>query len=223
MNQEINEVEINGVKYIRKDSVKEVKFTSKLKNHPVCLTTEGEVSTSMEKVINSMPTGEKIKASEVLEINSNHKIVVTTEGNFNYDFLVIATGCRTNFFGNKKIERYSFPMKSTQDSIALRNRILLNFEESIMPNANKEELLNFVIAGGGPTGVELAGALIEMKKNVLPKDYPNIDFSSLTIYLIEGANSTLASMSTVSQQASISYLRNMGVIVMTQSLIEDFD
>ncbi|HQE11629.1 MAG TPA: FAD-dependent oxidoreductase, partial [Flavipsychrobacter sp.] len=149
--------------------------------------------------------------------------IETSIGDFNYDYLVIATGCRTNFFGNKKIERYSFPMKSTQDSIALRNRILLNFEESIMPNANKEELLNFVIAGGGPTGVELAGALIEMKKNVLPKDYPNIDFSSLTIYLIEGANSTLASMSTVSQQASISYLRNMGVVVMTQSLIEDFD
>jgi len=180
------------------------------------------ISFPLRKIFQNNPNVH-VRLATVERVNSNHKIVVTTEGNFNYDFLVIATGCRTNFFGNKKIERYSFPMKSTQDSIALRNRILLNFEESIMPNANKEELLNFVIAGGGPTGVELAGALIEMKKNVLPKDYPNIDFSSLTIYLIEGANSTLASMSTVSQQASISYLRNMGVIVMTQSLIEDFD
>ncbi|TXH60283.1 MAG: NAD(P)/FAD-dependent oxidoreductase [Bacteroidia bacterium] len=180
------------------------------------------ISFPLRKIFQNNPNVH-VRLATVERLIPNHKIVVTSEGNFNYDFLVIATGCRTNFFGNKKIERYAFPMKSTQDSIALRNRILLNFEESIMPNANKEELLNFVIAGGGPTGVELAGALIEMKKNVLPKDYPNIDFSSLTIYLIEGANSTLASMSTVSQQASISYLRNMGVIVMTQSLIEDFD
>lgn len=180
------------------------------------------ISFPLRKIFQNNPNVH-VRLATVERLIPNHKIVVTSEGNFNYDFLVIATGCRTNFFGNKKIERYSFPMKSTQDSIALRNRILLNFEESIMPNANKEELLNFVIAGGGPTGVELAGALIEMKKNVLPKDYPNIDFSSLTIYLIEGANSTLAAMSTVSQQASISYLRNMGVVVMTQSLIEDFD
>ncbi len=180
------------------------------------------ISFPLRKIFQNNPNIH-VRLATVERVIPNHKIVVTSEGNFNYDYLVIATGCRTNFFGNKKIERYSFPMKSTQDSIALRNRILLNFEESIMPNANKEELLNFVIAGGGPTGVELAGALIEMKKNVLPKDYPNIDFSSLTIYLIEGANSTLASMSTVSQQASISYLRNMGVVVMTQSLIEDFD
>lgn len=180
------------------------------------------ISFPLRKIFQNNPNIH-VRLATVERVIPNHKIVVTSEGNFNYDYLVIATGCRTNFFGNKKIERYSFPIKSTQDSIALRNRILLNFEESIMPNANKEELLNFVIAGGGPTGVELAGALIEMKKNVLPKDYPNIDFSSLTIYLIEGANSTLASMSTVSQQASISYLRNMGVVVMTQSLIEDFD
>lgn len=180
------------------------------------------ISFPLRKIFQNNPNVH-VRLATVERLIPNHKIVVTSEGNFNYDFLVIATGCRTNFFGNKKIERYAFPMKSTQDSIALRNRILLNFEESIMPNANIEELLNFVIAGGGPTGVELAGALIEMKKNVLPKDYPNIDFSSLTIYLIEGANSTLASMSTVSQQASISYLQNMGVVVMTQSLIEDFD
>lgn len=180
------------------------------------------ISFPLRKIFQNNPNIH-VRLAKVERVIPSLKRVVTSEGSFSYDFLVIATGCKTNFFGNKKLERYSFPMKSTQDSIALRNRILLNFEEAVMPNARKEGLSNIVIAGGGPTGVELAGALIEMKMNVLPKDYPNIDFSNLTIYLIEGANSTLASMTAASQEASISYLRNMGVVVMTQSFIEDFD
>ncbi len=165
-----------------------------------------------------------VRMAEVSFIDTTQNNVITTEGDFAYDYLVIATGCKTNFFGNANLEKYAFPMKSTADAIAMRNRILLNFEEALNPNIlNKKPLMNMVIAGGGPTGVELAGSLIEMKKHILPKDYPDMDFSGLNIYLIEGSGATLAAMSQVSQEKSQEYLEKMGVQVWTNSLIEDYD
>lgn len=165
----------------------------------------------------------RIRIGIVQSVDTEANMVKTTEGDFNYDYLVIATGCRSNFFGNKNLERYAYPMKSTTEAIALRNRILLNFEEALKQGIDKEGLMSIVIAGGGPTGVELAGALIEMKKNVLPKDYPDMDFSQLNIYLIEGSNTTLAAMSEASQRTSKQYLEDMGVKVLTNALIEDYD
>jgi NADH dehydrogenase len=165
----------------------------------------------------------RIRIGIVQSVDTEANMVKTTEGDFNYDYLVIATGCRSNFFGNKNLERYAYPMKSTTEAIALRNRILLNFEEALKQGIDKEGLMSIVIAGGGPTGVELAGALIEMKKNVLPKDYPDMDFSQLNIYLIEGSNTTLAAMSEASQRTSKHYLEDMGVKVLTNALIEDYD
>src|SRR5690606_29654931 len=115
-----------------------------------------------------------VRVSKVMNIDLAARIVHTEEaGDFSYDYLVIATGCTSNFFGNKRVEQFAFPMKSTPEAIALRNRILLNFEDAL--KATPEELpaiMNIVIVGGGPTGVELAGSLIEMKRNVLPRDYP---------------------------------------------------
>jgi len=165
-----------------------------------------------------------VRTAKVERVDLQQRQVVTAGCVFPYDYLVVATGCTTNFFGNKNIERYAYTMKSTTESIALRNRILLNFEAAL--SCKEEELpalMNIVVAGGGPTGVELAGALIELKKNILPKDYPDMNFSRLTIYLVEGQGSTLGNMSTDSQRKSQAYLEQMGVQVWLHALVEDYD
>ena len=118
-----------------------------------------------------------VRVAKVQRVDTAQQVVHTDSCDFHYDYLVIATGCTTNFFGNKNIEKYAFPMKSTLEAITLRNRILLNFEDALdCSEEDKEGIMNIVVAGGGPTGVELAGALSEMKKNVLPRDYPDMDF-----------------------------------------------
>jgi NADH dehydrogenase len=165
-----------------------------------------------------------VRLAKVTGVDLTAQRVQTNEGDFSYDYLVIATGCTTNYFGNKNIEQFAFPMKSTTEAITLRNRVLMNFEDAL--SATPEELpriMNLVIAGGGPTGVELAGSLAEMKRNVLPKDYPDMDFSQLNIYLGEGGPATLGPMSKASQQKSQEYLEKMGVQVWTNSIVEDYD
>jgi len=165
-----------------------------------------------------------VRVAKVKNVDTRNQIVHTDSCSFPYDHLVVATGCTTNFFGNKNIEKHAFPMKSTLEAIALRNRILLNFEDALdCAEEDVEGIMNIVIAGGGPTGVELAGALIEMKKNVLPRDYPDMDFSKLKVFLLEGGPVTLAPMSRESQQKSQEYLEKMGVQVWTNALIQDYD
>jgi len=165
-----------------------------------------------------------VRIAKVHQVDTAAQVVHTDSCDFNYDYLVIATGCTTNFFGNKNIEKYAFPMKSTLEAITLRNRILLNFEDALdCSEEDLEGIMNMVVAGGGPTGVELAGALIEMKKNVLPRDYPDMDFSKLNVYLLEGGPTTLGPMSKESQQKSQEYLEKMGVQVWTNALIQDYD
>jgi len=137
---------------------------------------------------------------------------------------VIAAGCKTNFFGNTAIAEKAFTLKSTSDAIALRNHILINFEKIIDANEEDQEpLYNIVIVGGGPTGVELAGAFAEIKKDILPKDYPGIDFSKLKIFLIEGSPNTLNSMSDLAHSASRKYLEAMGVEVQTNLVVKNYD
>ena len=171
--------------------------------------------------------GEKnvhVRVAKVNEVDLLSQQVKTSEGDFTYDYLVIATGCSSNLFGNKQFEQYAFPMKSTNDAIALRNRILLNFEDALSaPQDETEEIMNIVIAGGGPTGVELAGALAEMKRNILPKDYPDMDFSRLNIYLVEGMAHTLQNMSGASQKMSQQYLEQMGVKIFLNTLVQAYD
>jgi len=165
-----------------------------------------------------------VRIAKVEKVDTQAQVVHTGDGDFAYDYLVVATGCTSNFFGNKNIEQYAYPMKSTTEAIALRNRILLNYEEAL--NATPEQLagiMNIVIVGGGPTGVELAGSLAEMKSKILPKDYPDMDFSSLGIYLLEGQGSTLAAMSDKAQETSQRYLEQMGVNVWTNTIVEDYD
>lgn len=165
-----------------------------------------------------------VRVAKVHAVDTTTQVVHTDTCDFSYDYLVIATGCTTNFFGNKNIEKHAFPMKSTREAITLRNRILLNFEDALdCAEPDIEGIMNIVVAGGGPTGVELAGALIEMKKNVLPRDYPDMDFSRLNVYLLEGGPVTLAPMSEESQKKSQEYLEKMGVKVWTNALIQDYD
>jgi NADH dehydrogenase len=165
-----------------------------------------------------------IHIAEVGRIDTAGKVVYTSIGDVGYDRLVVALGCTTNFFGNQRIQSHSFPMKSVPNAMALRNRILQTFEDTIIAGpAERQALLNFVIVGGGPTGVELSGAMAEMKKYILPRDYPGIDFSRLTIYLLEGSPNTLNAMSEPSRAKSRQYLEKLGVIVRTSTVVEDYD
>jgi len=165
-----------------------------------------------------------IRIAEVSHVDTAAKVVHTSVGDIGYDHLVLALGCSTNYFNNASIRRYSFPMKSVPNAMALRNRILQTFEDTIQAGpAELQALLNFVIVGGGPTGVELAGAMAEMKKYILPRDYPEVDFSRFTIYLLEGSPNTLNSMSDASKAKSRQYLEKLGVIVRTNTVVEDYD
>src|SRR6202020_2539888 len=165
-----------------------------------------------------------IRIAEIEHVDTDKKIVHTSVGEIPYDRLVIAMGCTTNYFGNEHIKEYAFPMKSVPNAMALRNRILQTFEDTIEAGPDElQSLLNFVIVGGGPTGVELSGAMAEMKKNILPKDYPGVDFSRFNIYLLEGSPNTLNAMSDASKAKSRKYLEELGVIVRTNTVVEDYD
>ncbi len=165
-----------------------------------------------------------IRLAEVERIEAEKNRVVTSEGSLNYDYLVVANGCKTNYFGNQNIAAFAQPMKTTVEAINIRNQILLGFEKYISSGPDERQaLLNIVIVGAGPTGVELSGAFAEMKKYILPKDYPGVDFSGLTITLIEGSKNTLNSMSDESKSASARFLKEMGVVILTETFVTDYD
>lgn len=167
----------------------------------------------------------EFRYATVERIRTEDNLIETSMGDISYDELVIATGCRTNFFGNPDLEKHTMAMKSTQQTIHIRNTILTKFEK-IMFVDNKqeeEELMNLVIVGAGPTGVELSGAFVEMKTKVLPKDYPNYDFSKLKIILLEGSPNTLNAMSDKSRMWSRRYLEKMGVDVRTSTVVSGYD
>ncbi len=166
----------------------------------------------------------QIRLAEVLKIEEEKNLVITTIGEFNYDYLVVAIGCKTNFFGNENIEKNSFTLKTTYDAITVRNHILQTFEKIISASdQEKESLFNIVIVGAGPTGVELAGSFAEIKNNILPKDYHKIDFKNLNIYLIEGSKNTLNNMSDSSKIESNRYLTSMGVNIINETFVKDYD
>lgn len=167
----------------------------------------------------------RFRMAEVEAIDTIAKLVITSEGNHAYDVLVIAMGATTNFFNNANLEKHAFPMKSTVEALQLRHKLIHNFEDALHA-ANDEELkrlMNVVVVGGGPTGVELSGAIAEMKKYVLPKDYPELDFSKMNIYLLEGTGKTLGGMSEDSSKQSAAYLQRLGVTVLTETLMSDYD
>ena len=166
----------------------------------------------------------QIRLAEVHSIDSVNNKIETTIGEFFYDYLVIAIGCTTNFFGNDEIRSHAFTLKTTYDAINIRNHILQTFEDIISAEtSDREGLLNLTIVGAGPTGVELAGAFAEIKNNILPKDYPDIDFTHFKINLIEGSKDTLNSMSISAKRTSKKYLQKMGVNIITETFVKRYD
>lgn len=167
----------------------------------------------------------KFRMAEVQQLHTDSNIVSTNVGDFNYDMLVIATGADTNFFGNTQMEKHALPMKSSIEALQIKNKLLGNFEDAVFikDKALLQRLMNIVIVGGGPTGVEMSGAIADMKKYVLPKDYPELDFSLMNIYLLEGGPETLGTMSDKSSKDSRKYLEQLGVTVKTNCLLQDYD
>ena len=167
----------------------------------------------------------KIRLAELEEIFPGKNEIRTSIGEMNYDVLVLAMGANTNFFGNTAIAENAFSMKSIPEALQLRNSLLMNFEKALTTTDQNEleRLMNIVVVGGGPTGAELSGALAEMKKYVLPKDYPELDFSKMNIFLVEGTGKTLGNMSEKSSEQSRQYLERLGVKLMMDQLVKNYD
>lgn len=165
------------------------------------------------------------RLANVKEIDTENKKVLADIGDLYYDYLVIATGSKTNYFGNKEIESYSMAMKTIPQSLNIRSLILENFEQALLTNDinDRNALMNFVIVGGGPTGVELAGALAEMKKAILPKDYPDLDIRKMGIHLIQGSDRLLDAMSVQSSQKAEDFLHGLGVSIWKNVRVTNYD
>lgn len=166
----------------------------------------------------------QFRLTDVKSIDPVNNKVITDEAEFTYDKLIIATGCKTNFFGNKDLESKAFGMKNTQEAISIRNHVLLTFEKLILEKSRSDDgNWNIVIVGSGPTGVELAGAFSEMKKEILPRDYPYMNFDQLQIILVSSTEKPLAVMSPEAQEKSEKYLKELGVNFMSGEVVTDYD
>ena len=165
------------------------------------------------------------RMAEVTEVKSAEKRVVTSIGEIGYDYLVIATGSKTNFFGMDNLAYLSHGMKSIPEALDLRSLILQNFEMAVLnPDLDaRNALMNFVVVGAGPTGVETAGALAELKKHILPNDYSELDLRRMQIHLIEAGDRLLPGMSSESSSNSSKALENLGVQVWLNTKVENYD
>ncbi len=165
------------------------------------------------------------RLAEVNEIQPENNMIKTNIGDLFYDYLVLATGTKTNFFGNKDIGANSMPMKTVPQALNIRSLILQNFEKAAIANtkAEREAYLNFVIVGGGPTGVELAGAIAELKNNILPRDYRDLNPSDMHIHLLEGSPRVLPPMSEHASEKATKFLKALGVKVHCNTLVTDYN
>ncbi len=165
------------------------------------------------------------RLTSVKEIDTVNQKIISEIGDLHYDYLVIATGSKTNYFGNKEIERNSMSMKTIPQSLNIRSLILENFEQAVLTKDASESnaLINFVLVGAGPTGVELAGALAEMKKAILQKDYPDLDISKMQINLVQSDDRVLSTMSEKSSQAAEKFLLELGVKIWKNVRVTNYD
>ena len=164
------------------------------------------------------------RMAEARMVDTEKKILQTSIGKIDYDYIVFAAGTTTNFFGNKNIEEWAMPMKTVSEAMGLRNALLSNLERALTcaTEEERQELLNVVIVGGGATGVEIAGALSEMKRYVIPYDYPDMDASLMHIHLIEAGNRLLAGMSEQSSRKAYDFLTSMGVNIQFGKMVTDY-
>lgn len=165
------------------------------------------------------------RLAEVRDIDTEKNTIYSDIGELKFDYLVIATGSKTNYFGNKEIERNSMAMKTIPQSLNIRSLILENFEQALLTNDidERHSLMNFVIVGAGPTGVELAGALAEMKKAILPKDYPDLDVRKMEINVIQSGNRVLDAMSENASEKAEKFLLDLGVSVWKNVRVTGYD
>lgn len=169
--------------------------------------------------------GLHFRMAKVERIAPASQEVFTNIGKVSYDYLVLAIGATTNYFGNKGIEENAVPMKSLTEALQLRNTILTHFEKALNTSrvADMQALLNIVVVGGGPTGVELAGAIAEMRNVILPKDYPELDFSQMEVSLLEAGPKVLNGYSEAASAKAQTYLEKLGVNVQTSAMVEGYD
>ncbi|MES2107539.1 MAG: NAD(P)/FAD-dependent oxidoreductase [Bacteroidota bacterium] len=167
----------------------------------------------------------RFNIAEVSKVNPEKNTIDTSIGEIDYDYLVIATGSTTNFFGNKDIERFAMPMKSIPEALNLRYAILQNLEEATLKatKAEKEPLLTFVLVGAGPTGVELAGALAEIRNHILCKDYPELQKEDMKVYLVDFMPKVLGPFSDEASKKAYEFLTDMGVDVLLNVKVESYD
>ncbi|WP_445735721.1 NAD(P)/FAD-dependent oxidoreductase [Mariniflexile sp.] len=178
----------------------------------------------IRKILKDFPNFH-FRLANVEEINTENRKVLTDIGELKFDYLVVASGSETNYFGNSEIEKHSMAMKTIPQSLNLRSLILENFEEALLTsNLNERNaLMNFVIVGGGPTGVELAGALAEIKKGILPKDYPDLDTRLAQIHIIQSSDCILKGMSAQASAKAEDFLENLGVNVWKNIRVTNYD
>ncbi|MEP2025150.1 MAG: NAD(P)/FAD-dependent oxidoreductase [Reichenbachiella sp.] len=165
------------------------------------------------------------RMATVNRIDEKNQLVETNIGHLKYDRLVLACGSLTNFFGNDEFEHKSFPLKQVPHALNLRSQILQNFEKAVLMTDENEmqRLMNYVIVGGGPTGVEVAGALGELKQHVLPKDFPELNLNKMQIYLVEGQERLLGAMSEYSGKRAFDYLKKFDVNIYVGKIVKAFD
>jgi len=166
-----------------------------------------------------------IRIAEVNSVDTKGNLVQTSIGDIRYDYLVLANGAETNYFGMEDLHQNTFSMKSVSEALLLRNTLLQNYELALTSKTAEERsaLLNIVIVGGGPTGVELAGAIAEMKNKILPKDYPELNFGQMKVYLVEAAQRLLNGMSEASGKKVEGYLTGLGVHLQTGTSVKNYN
>lgn len=165
------------------------------------------------------------RMAEVTKILPEENCIHTTIGNLRYDYLVLATGSKTNYYGMTEVQENALPMKQIPQALNIRSKLLQNYENALLSSDERDldSLLDVVIVGGGPTGVELAGAISELRKSVLPKDLPELDFSKMDIYLLEAGTRLLAGMSDNAAKKSLEYLEDFGVKVKFGAAVKSYD
>lgn len=184
----------------------------------------GSVAYPFRKIFSEYPDF-YFRMTEVLSVDKEVNIIKTTIGDLQYDYLVIATGATSNFFGLKSVEEKAMPMKSVSEALDIRSHMLQCFERALLSTNVKEReaLMSVIIVGAGPTGVELAGAIAELRKDILPKDYPDLDIRGMDIHLIEANERPLAVMSEFSSKKAKEVLNKMGVDMWFGVRVTDYD
>ena len=178
----------------------------------------------LRKIISKFPNI-AFRMAEVIEVFPIENRIHTSIGDFSYDHLVIASGAQTNFFGNNQLQQHTMQLKSIPDALDLRSNLLQEFEKAITLRGTGKEIpiLNFVVVGGGPTGVETSGALAEIKKNILPADYNELNASLMQVHLVESSSRLLVAMSEKSSEAALRALLQLGVQVRLNTAVTGFD